>query len=275
MREPNLTLTLEALASSGLVLPAEQKASLENALLLKKAESGLANIAFVGKITTVNGKDYMISQAWGKGTILNKEVELESKLFYSQDGTKWADLPPVGDAEDTERVMRLRNPLTGDPALISTVEEAAPVPEKEEVEGEEEAAEEEEPPEPLKFDFTELQRLSALVDALVTSVGIIAPKGSSVVTALNDLTKNVMFSGLSYPDKLESFHNTLKGPEGPSLADDVRGVWSLQFDGFKQLTVVRSLLWPGFAYYYSGSSGTWGQLYMGNGMKNTDLVFML
>jgi len=137
MREPNLTLTLEALASSGLVLPAEQKASLENALLLKKAESGLANIAFVGKITTVNGKDYMISQAWGKGTILNKEVELESKLFYSQDGTKWADLPPVGDAEDTERVMRLRNPLTGDPALISTVEEAAPVPEKEEVEGEE------------------------------------------------------------------------------------------------------------------------------------------
>ena len=59
------------------------------------------------------------------------------------------------------------------------------------------------------------------------------------------------------------------------MAQDVRGSWAVQHDEFKQVTVVRSLLFLGYAFFYSQASGAWGGFYHGNGLKNNDLVFML
>ena len=70
------------------------------------------------------------------------------------------------------------------------------------------------------------------------------------------------------------------GPDGESLAADVRHTWALQHDAFAGRTVLRSLLWPGYVFFYQApSAGTpaasWGGLYMGNGAENNDLIFMV
>jgi radial spoke head protein 9 len=38
---------------------------------------------------------------------------------------------------------------------------------------------------------------------------------------------------------------------------------------------VRSLLYPGYHFYYSAHDLTWGGLYSGDGLRNDDLIFML
>ena len=70
-------------------------------------------------------------------------------------------------------------------------------------------------------------------------------------------------------------HAMQDGPDGASLAKDVQGTWSLQHDPFKLQTILRSLIWPGYQFYYDGTSCTWGAQYNGDGCKNKDLVFML
>lgn len=62
---------------------------------------------------------------------------------------------------------------------------------------------------------------------------------------------------------------------GPPLSEDVRGSWSLHHDKFKNKATLRSMLYPGYFYYYDGAAMTFGGLYYGSGLKNTDLVFML
>jgi radial spoke head protein 9 len=99
-----------------------------------------------------------------------------------------------------------------------------------------------------------------------------------IANAHNQVVPNRLFSGLDYPDKLESYvHRSSALEEGKAggLAGDVRGSWSLQYDSFKGVAVLRSLLFPGYCFYYSSRDMTWGSLYVGDGMQNNDLVFML
>ncbi len=65
------------------------------------------------------------------------------------------------------------------------------------------------------------------------------------------------------------------GPDGSSLAKDVQGTWSLQHDAFQGQTIIRSLIWPGYHFYFNSNTTSWGSQYNGNGCKNNDLVFML
>jgi radial spoke head protein 9 len=63
--------------------------------------------------------------------------------------------------------------------------------------------------------------------------------------------------------------------EKVSLAADVRGAWSLLPDNFTGTTLLRSLLYPGYSFYFNANDLTWGGLYVGDGLRNNDLVFML
>lgn len=65
------------------------------------------------------------------------------------------------------------------------------------------------------------------------------------------------------------------GPDGASLAKDVQGTWALQHDAFQGQTILRSMIWPGYQFYYNSTTLCWGAQYCGNGCKNNDLVFML
>ncbi|KAL3139511.1 Radial spoke head protein 9 [Trebouxia sp. C0009 RCD-2024] len=262
--QPHLTLTLEALGSSGVVLPLEQKAILAHSLPIKQAKAGLRNLTLWGKVTARNGKDYLIAQGMGKlmpGQLLRTAL----KYSFSQDGVKWVDLEALSD-EVASKAAGITGMLSGEPAKAYTVQVpgAAPVAE------EEEAAE----GAPAGSQVSELQRLRSIVDVISADTSVV-PKGSLRLDASGQVVPNDGFQGVAYPDKLESYIHGMDGPEGVCLAKDIQGMWALQYDSFQGLISMRSLIWPGYQFYYSTATRAWGSLYSGNGCKNNDLVFML
>ena len=262
------------------------QSAMEVSLPLKKAEAGVASLSLWGRLSALDGRDYYVGQSRAH-VYLGKVVE-ETRHFYSQDGVNWMDLGDV--APETEaRCLRVAQPLSGDAATMYTVEEPAPEPEKPEpaegegADGEGEEGEEGEgdgeaedapAPEPLRFEVSELQRLKAIINAVGSSTRI-APKGAHVLSAKSEILPNATFSGVAFPEQLDSFLHVDEGPAGTPLGEDQKGTWALQYDALQQRTVIKSLLYPGYAFYYSGASKTWGGLYSGTGAKNTDLLFML
>lgn len=103
----------------------------------------------------------------------------------------------------------------------------------------------------------------------------LCPQHALVPNATNQVVPNRMFTGLSYPDKLEAYMHRTTAPGGPTLAQDLRGSWSLQFDPFKKVATVRSMVWPGYTFFYNAHEMVWGALYYGDGVRNDDLIFML
>ena len=57
--------------------------------------------------------------------------------------------------------------------------------------------------------------------------------------------------------------------------DAVKGSWSLQADESGCEVTVRSLLWPGYVGYHRCNSRVHGGVYMGTGVYNFDLPFIL
>ena len=58
-------------------------------------------------------------------------------------------------------------------------------------------------------------------------------------------------------------------------ADTPIGGWSMQLDSSKTVNVIRSLLWPGYYAYHVLGTNEFGGVYIGDGVKNKDLPFML
>ncbi|DBB04164.1 hypothetical protein WJX77_008285 [Trebouxia sp. C0004] len=263
----NLTLTLEALGSCGVVLPLEQKAVLAHSLPLKQAKAGLRSLKCWGKVTARNGKDYLIAQGAGK-LPPGQLPRTAFKYSFSQDGVKWIDLEAVSD-EVVSKAATITGMLSGEPAKSYTIQEPGATPA---AEGEEGAAGDEGAAPGIQI--SELQRLRYIVDAISADTSVV-PKGSVRTDASGKVVKHENFSGISYPDKLESYVHGMDGPDGASLAKDVQGTWALQYDAFQGRTILRSLIWPGYQFYYLGATCSWGAQYHGDGCKNNDLVFML
>mmetsp|Transcript_13836 Transcript_13836/g.34795 ORF Transcript_13836/g.34795 Transcript_13836/m.34795 type:complete len:272 (+) Transcript_13836:113-928(+) len=266
---PNLTLTLEALGGCGAVLSAEKRAALKHSIPIKQAEAGVKSLTLWGVLTSRNGKDYLVAAATNSAIMVNGKPKYESKYYYTQDGIRWVDLETEVSPEDVERCRKLVSPLSGDPSQVYTVEEPAPAPP-----APEEGSEPAEPPAPLVFELGELQRIKVMINDISEATSVM-PSGYQVVTADQDIIPNNFWVPLPYPDKLESFYHMRDGPDGPPLSEDVRGSWSLHHDKFKNKATLRSMLYPGYFYYYDGAAMTFGGLYYGSGLKNTDLVFML
>jgi radial spoke head protein 9 len=57
--------------------------------------------------------------------------------------------------------------------------------------------------------------------------------------------------------------------------DFPKGVWSIQLDSQKRNVTVRNLLWPGSYGFHRLNSGNYGGVYIGDGIKNIDLPFMI
>ena len=52
-------------------------------------------------------------------------------------------------------------------------------------------------------------------------------------------------------------------------------MWSIQKDTTGQMAVIRNTIWAGFTAYHKAASGDFGGIYVGDGLKNRDLCFML
>lgn len=57
--------------------------------------------------------------------------------------------------------------------------------------------------------------------------------------AHNRIVPNRLFTGVAYPEKLESYMHRTAVPGGPTLAQDLRGTWSIHYDPFKQIAICR------------------------------------
>ena len=57
--------------------------------------------------------------------------------------------------------------------------------------------------------------------------------------------------------------------------DAPKGVWSVQMDCEKRNVNCRNLLWPGYYSYHKIKTNHFGGIYLGNGVKNIDVAFMI
>ncbi|GBF99479.1 radial spoke [Raphidocelis subcapitata] len=265
--EPNLLLTLQQVSLCGAILSTEAMAALEHSVPLKRASAGLRSLTVWGRIWTRSGKDYIIAEGGcDTARVYGTKVTYEPRVFFSQDGISWADLPAV-DADTAARAARLRTMLTGDPAHQYDPSESDPAADAAAGDAAAEGAK--------AGAVTEAQRLRAMVDG-INALAAVQPKGCCVADAHNQLVPNRLFSGVDHPGKLEAFqHRGQALAPGASLAQDVRGSWSVAADAFKRVTLLRSLIYPGYFFYYDDRALTWGGFYSGDGLRNNDLVFML
>eukprot|EP00793_Prasinoderma_coloniale_P003278 PRCOL_00005913-RA len=267
----DLETTLRAAASVGASLGTETRAALATSLPLKRAEAGLATLSLVGKVLAASGSDYLLAQGSVEGGYMFEDKSVvTTKLFYSIDAVKWMELEAAAPSTQ-ENAAKITVSFTGDVTHVYTVRQPKPV-----VEDSGDAAEEgfEE------FEVSELDRLAATAEALASAVGDVAPVGAVVLNATDNFVANKLFSGVAHPDKLDSYMHLSQGPaSGPnapnSLAKDTRGSWAVQYDAFSRTATLRSLLWPGFVFFLNNDSGAYGSLYVGSGMKNEDLPFMI
>jgi hypothetical protein len=214
----------------------------------------------------------------------------------STDGVTWLQLEAVDDATST-RCAALSKPFSGDASKVSVVIERGSPPAPEE--GEEAPAEVEDDGEPApegytKVMVTESMRLSYSIAAIDSSCACI-PKGAMIMDANENVAPNRSFPGVdgaSATDPASYCHfRPVANPKSivklgdaadpasdcfESLTDDVpTGCWSFKLSGTGAAVVCSNLLWPGFTGYAALGAPSYGYCYFGNGLKNTDIAFML
>ena len=59
------------------------------------------------------------------------------------------------------------------------------------------------------------------------------------------------------------------------VEDKPKGVWSLQVSADGNCSSCRNLQWPGYSAFHRLGTANFGSFYIGNGIKNIDLAFML
>ncbi len=153
---------------------------------------------------------------------------------------------------------------------------------------------EKEPVAPLK-NFTELDRLHYTVRAIENDCHVI-PHGSFKLTTRHEVRRNEAFTGLP-KDKAfcisqwSHFRNVQCQEKKAQIeqesaiykvdfldeacCDQPKGQWSVQKDSTKTVACVRNLQWPGHFAWHKVGSGVHGNCYVGDGLKNGDLAFML
>jgi radial spoke head protein 9 len=146
-----------------------------------------------------------------------------------------------------------------------------------------------------KKGVTELDRLAYFVHTVERECQVV-PIGSLKMTPLHEVRKNEGFKGLRGPSaiELENFvhfrrvltkekRDLIDRDEGifnhqflDSLASDpLKGAWTVQKDTTESVILLRNKLWPGYYAYHRLNSQIYGGLYIGNGLRNNDLPFML
>jgi radial spoke head protein 9 len=142
---------------------------------------------------------------------------------------------------------------------------------------------------------TELNRLSYVVQAIENSCAVV-PRGSYKFTPLKETVKNEAFRGLNKDQAFalgnwqhfrpiqqaekvgimqrdEAVYNN--GFLDDIVADFPHLSWSLVKDSTESVANLRSTLWPGYYAFHRVNTPVFGALYIGSGVRNNDLPFMV
>lgn len=260
-------------------------------------------LLYWGKITGLKA-DYLIAVA----IFYEGKYEFPVKKFYwaTNNDYKFEEMPETLD-QHTEYINKYNDFFSGEPAkILENLEAPAegegdekPDDNANEGEGEENKdldteSEDDEIKIPPK-NLTELDRLAFVVLAIENDCQIV-PIGSIKLTPLHEVRKNEAFKGLNDENAfLEESYLHFRSAQTKekqdlnqkddaifrsdfleSIAlDDIKGSWSVQPDTTRSQVIIKSLLWPGYYAYHKLKSKIFGGIYIGDGVKNSDLPFML
>ncbi|KAJ8009188.1 hypothetical protein DPEC_G00086310 [Dallia pectoralis] len=277
MDSNTLYYSLDLVSGSGLTLSNEQKAALQTSLVLLMSEYKFKRVRFWGKVL---GKkdDYYIAQG-----VLDDEVR-DKKSLYSFNCVEWHLLLPATEATLLGVSIAAKGPFIGDPS-----HEYEHTERRRQGEGDE-AVEEE-----VTVKVNEEKRLAVTVHTIDREVSVV-PRRAFIKSPHGIVQTNRSFEGLSFSEagKLSNFlHFTEPSYLGkksvlekadlepsidfldPLSEDILKGSWSLQFEHGSRVCVIRSLLWLGLTFFHVPMTPQHGYIYMGDGLKNLDLPFML
>jgi len=277
MDSQTLHLSVDYVGSSGIVLNTEQKAALQNSLVILKNENKFVKVYLWGKIMGIKD-DYFIAVGTGADELM------ERKTFYSKDCTHWG-LMPLATQALKEKCRLAKGRFTGDPSYEYEHTEIKKVP----GDGDEMTEEEE------TITIKEEDRLATVIADISEDV-LIVPRSAFTKTPKGLILRNRTFEGLSVAEsaKLSSYFHfrdpinlplkTLLEKASTESAIDFldpvdedipKGCWSLQFERGSALVILRSLIWQGYTFYQVPGTKEYGSIYCGTGEKNRDLPFML
>jgi len=264
----------QSLASSGVTLALPHSAGMQSSLPILKKNYKFTNVFFWGKLLGLKG-DYLIA----KGI---EESYSTNKFFYCTDGVSWSQLPVV-----TEEMMANVAKVTTHGLLLSgDISTSLQIPADPLPEGEEPPEEE---PEPKLV--TEIDRLAVIVATIDTECAM-CPAGALLKKADHTVVDSPTYNGLSYGKALSSASYVfMNQPKAVSVLTDAlaassdflkscsdivpSGALTCKFDEVMNTVTWRSLLYPGFMAYAAVGSSSFGYCYFGDGIKNTDIAFML
>ena len=124
----------------------------------------------------------------------------------------------------------------------------------------------------------------------------IVPQGAFRLTEAHEVERNVSFKGLGGDDvwnlsKYSHFRNCQDENKKKGLLEDdavfqadflddvwtdkPNGCWSIHKDSEGTSAIIRHNEWAGFTAYHKAGTREFGTVYVGNGLRNTDLAFQL
>ncbi|CAF1373499.1 unnamed protein product [Adineta ricciae] len=285
-------LDLDLLAFSGIAFSPEQRASLQTSLIILKEQYKFKTIHFWGKILGIND-DYFIVQGRQKDELRHRQ------FLYSKDCINWNMLnPPSKEAKELVDVCQGR--FTGDPSNDFEVVKYEITDEDTEDENIEE----------IKTTLREEDRLAASLWRIEQDA-LIVPYTAYILQPNGDVQRNRTFEGLTIAEstKLSNYYHFCEPVHLPKkslvqrstlekslqfldpIDEDVpKGTfvlaippnqiaillgWSVQYERGSGLVQIRSLKWPGMAFFHIPGTNRYGSLYYGIGEENKDLAFML
>lgn len=273
MEFSELSLNIEHVGNSGIMLTLEQKAALQSSLCIAKEKNKFEKVYFWGKIIGVRD-DYFIAQGIGKNYMGGK------RTLYSKECVNWALLPPATQAMK-ESAQKAIGCFTGDPSF--------------ELDYEDVITKADGSTEQTTVTVKEEERLAAVISEIDHDTDLV-PRGAFKTNPHGQIDANRTWEGLSI-DESAKLSNYMHMREGikikektllqksnlnkaidfmDTIDEDIpKGTWSIQFERGSGLVIIKSLQWIGYVFYYKPETKNFGSIYVGNGQKNKDILFML
>ena len=143
--------------------------------------------------------------------------------------------------------------------------------------------------------LTELDRLAVVVHQIDRRCHAV-PKGCVKYTPSHTVCQNEAFRGLNAENAMDlanwQHFRQVECEENKDLiarheavyndcfldscaSDMPHKCWSILSDVTKSVAIVRNQLWPGYYGYHRCNTNVFGSVYIGDGLRNNDLPFML
>jgi len=289
---------------NGVSLNMEEKLKLDISLKELHKVTEAEEVLFWGKIIGTKNDYYIALLVNYKGN-----YEFPKKAFYYAVSTTWVFTPLPGISkyhiEDNENFHF--NQFSGEPGEI-----VKQYIDPDAVDDNLEKKEDDKPqnPDPLdisdsednkvvveekKNNFTELDKLAFTIRTIDFETSIF-PQGGIKLIPIHELRRNDNFKGLKAEEltninKYSHFRKLTQNEKIVNIEKDeaifrfdilddlnkgsYKSTWSFQLDSTKKIVNIRSLLWPGYFSFHKAETNLYGGIYIGEGIKNAEMPFMI